>query len=123
MYAINKAALKLVKHAQQSNIKSAVINTDSLTSLLTLKSNIVKSKLVEETIHNLNAAGDIVKLTLRWNKAHVENHRGNHRADSLANAGARERTERNQPVHKVQDIPKIAFNMAKTAIQGKIKDI
>ena len=123
MYAINKAALKLVENAQIAGIKSAVINTDSLTSLLTLKNKEVKLKLVEETIHNLNAAGEIINLTLRWNKAHDENHRGNHRADTLANEGAKERTERNQPVHKVQDIPRITFNMVKTKLNGIIKDI
>ena len=49
MYAINKAALKLVENAQIEGIKSAVINTDSLTSLLTLKNKEVKLKLVEHT--------------------------------------------------------------------------
>ena len=122
MYAINKAATWLVSHAAQHKFKSAVINTDSYSSIQALQNKEVKSKLVEDTVHKVNMAASIVSLTIRWNKAHEEEHRGNDRADKLANQGAKE-FEEGQPVFLVEDVPKLPFSTVKSELLAKVKSL
>ena len=112
MYAKNKAASWLVSHASQHEFKSAVINTDSFSSRQALRNKEVKSKLVEDTVHKVDMATSIASLTIRWNKAHKEELRGNDRADKLANHGAKE-FEEGQPV-VVEDVPKLPFSTVKS---------
>ena len=118
MYAINQAALWILQNYQQRNLLSAVINSDSQASLNALQTKEVKSSLVKETVSNLNKVASKISLKIRWNKAHVEEHRGNHRADRLANEGADPEIGL-----LVDDVPKIPHSIMKSKIIQAVKAV
>ena len=118
MYAINKAALWLLQNCDQRNIMSAVINSDSQASLKALQAKEIKSSLVKETMGNLNSVASRISLKLRWNKAHVDDHRGNNRADRLANEGADPGIGLS-----VDDVPKIPLSIIKSKIIQAVKSV
>ena len=80
IFAINQAALFLQQH-QFSYIKFFV---DSQAAILALNKKSIHSRLVGDTVHNLNLVSGNLRLV--WIKAHV-GHQGNERADQLAKAG------------------------------------
>ena len=112
MYAIKKAALWILENRERQNIASATICSDSQTALMILKSVVVKSSLVKETMESLNEVALSTNLKLRYVKAHDENNRGNDRADSLANRGADP-----EEGTLVNDLPKIPFSIVKSKIK------
>jgi len=117
MYAIKKAAEWLHANYAEKNIKEAVINTDSESSLHALNACVTTSSSVKETVFMLNMAAQYVKITLRWVKAHDEN-RGNDRADRLAKSGAK---SRNMP--EVPDLPKIPLSIIKGKVNRAINKL
>ena len=80
IFAINQAAIELQKHETQY-IKFFI---DSQAALLALNKSIITSRLVGDTVHNLNLLSGSVRLV--WVKAHV-GHEGNEQADGLAKYG------------------------------------
>ena len=83
IYAINKAALYLQSINCPQYVKFFV---DSQAALLALNNKSVSSRLVGDTIHNLNLIQGRVRLV--WIKAHV-GHPGNEKADELAKDGTK----------------------------------
>ena len=82
IYAINRAAIFL----QQLNPAFIKIYVDSQAALLALNNKNISSRLVGDTVHNLNLIQGTVRLV--WIKAHV-GHPGNEKADALAKQGTR----------------------------------
>ena len=80
IFAINQAAIYL----QNSNASFIKIFVDSQAALLALNNKTISSRIVGDTVHNLNLIQGQVRLV--WIKAHV-GHRGNERADHLAKLG------------------------------------
>ena len=84
MYAIKEAAREysILRLPNENHIK---LFTDSQAALLALTHTNIKSKLVYDTINTLNMlAQEVQSLEICWIKAHV-GHKGNERADELAN--------------------------------------
>ena len=81
IFAINQAAIFLQNSTRSSYIKFFV---DSQAALMALNNKNVTSRLVGDTMHNLNLVPGLIRLV--WIKAHV-GHKGNERADGLAKAG------------------------------------
>ena len=79
--AINKAAIYIQSLENTNYIK---IFVDSQAALQALSKKDITSRLVGDTVHNLNLIPGLVRLV--WIKAHV-GHDGNERADELAKAG------------------------------------
>ena len=81
VFAINQAAIFL---QNQTNIFFTKFFIDSQAALLALNNKTVTSRLVGDTMHNLNLIPGNIRLV--WIKAHV-GHEGNERADVLAKEG------------------------------------
>ena len=81
IFAINQAAIFLQTLPNNTYIKFFV---DSQAALLALNNKSVTSRLVGDTVHNLNLVPGLVRLV--WIKAHV-GHDGNEQADRLAKHG------------------------------------
>ena len=81
IFAINKAAIFIQRIGNAKFIKFFV---DSQAALLALNNKNVTSRIVGDTIHNLNLIPGLVRLV--WIKAHV-GHAGNEKADELAKQG------------------------------------
>ena len=81
IFAINQAAIAVLNMPNFQFIKFFV---DSQAALLALNNKHVTSRLVGDTIHNLNLISGHVRLV--WIKAHV-GHLGNEKADELAKVG------------------------------------
>ena len=81
IFAINQAALFIQRLGYPRYIK---IFVDSQAALLALNKKDITSRLVGDTVHNLNLIPGLTRLV--WIKAHV-GHEGNERADELAKAG------------------------------------
>jgi ribonuclease HI len=69
-------------------IEEVDIITDSKAAIGALAGNIIKSKLVSDTIKELHKLSSRAKLSINWIKAHV-GHEGNEEADRLAKEGTR----------------------------------
>ena len=108
IFAINQAALTLQNLHKLFFIK---IFVDSQAALLALNSKTVTSRLVADTVHNLNLVPAPIRLV--WIKAHV-GHEGNEKADQLAKEGTQLSTVSSVP------LPKQA---TKAAIQEAIDEI
>ena len=108
IYAINQAAIFL-QHLP--NIFFTKIFVDSQAALLALNNKSITSRLVGDTVHNLNLISGNIRLV--WIKAHV-GHEGNEKADSLAKVGT-----------TLADIARIALpkQATKLAIRQAIDDI
>ena len=105
IFAINQAAIILQNLTNCFYIKFFV---DSQAALLALNKKTINSRLVGDTIHNLNLITG--KARLVWIKAHV-GHDGNERADQLAKEGT------TLPTISPVSLPKQATKAAiKTAI-------
>ena len=83
IFAINKAALYL---QTLNNIRYVKFFVDSQAALLALNNKTISSRLVGDTIHNLNLVQGHVRLV--WIRAHV-GHLGNEKADELAKDGTK----------------------------------
>ena len=81
IFAINRAAVLIQSFQNAHYIKFFV---DSQAALLALHNSTVTSRVVGDTVHNLNLIPGNVRLV--WIKAHV-GHEGNERADELAKVG------------------------------------
>ena len=81
IFAINQAAIYLQSFNNTYYIKFFV---DSQAALLALNNKSISSRLVGDTVHNLNLLQSQARLV--WIKAHV-GHAGNERADELAKLG------------------------------------
>ena len=116
MYAIKKSAEWILNNHNkpgQRPFSTVAIYTDSLSSILALKGYETKTRIVKETFDALNHAAILVKIHIRWVKAH-KNHEGNEAADILANHGAD--ADMRDPV---PDLPKMAFSQMKALIHKK----
>lgn len=82
VFAINQAAL-ILQALPHSN-KYIKFFVDSQAALLSLNNTSINSRLVGDTVHNLNCVEGHVRLV--WIKAHV-GHPGNEQADELAKLG------------------------------------
>jgi ribonuclease HI len=69
-------------------IEEVDIITDSKAAIGALAGNVIRSKLVSDTIKELNKLGSRAKLAINWIKAHV-GHEGNEEADRLAKEGTK----------------------------------
>ena len=83
VFAINQAAIFL---QSLPNIFFTKFFVDSQAALLALNNKSITSRLVGDTVHNLNLIPGNTRLV--WIKAHV-GHDGNERADTLAKEGTR----------------------------------
>ena len=108
IFAINQAAIFLQSHQTPAYIKFFV---DSQAALLALNNKCVTSRLVGDTMHNLNLVSGLIRLV--WIKAHV-GHAGNERADQLAKAGT--------AMVSISHIP-LPKQATKTAIKVAIDEI
>ena len=108
IFAINQAALILQRLGYPKYIKFFV---DSQAALMALDNKSVTSRLVGDTVHNLNLIPASTRLV--WIKAHV-GHEGNERADVLAKEGT------SLPTPQPLALPKQA---TKTAIKFAIDEI
>ena len=93
VFAIKKAAIWIVEHADRFKFTSIDIYIDCLAAIMALKKSRVKSQIVWDTVKLLNMAAECLSgsLTLRWCEAHVEGsmaHRGNALSDELAKRAA-----------------------------------
>ena len=104
-----KAAARWIKENRIG--RTIVIYSDSRAALMALDCTKVKSQLVLQTQLELQRAGEINNVILRWVKAHV-GHEGNEAADALA----KERTELQQVC---SDAPKIPESMVKMRFRQK----
>ena len=83
MIAIRDATQLMIEHLQEHQ-KYIKIFSDSQAAIQALNSPTITSKIVEETVRNLNTLGSKVnRLEIEWIKAHV-GYEGNERADELA---------------------------------------
>ena len=98
--AINQAALFL---HDLHNLKYIKFFVDSQAALLALNNKTISSRLVGDTVHNLNLIQGDVRLV--WIKAHV-GHAGNEMADALAKQGTL------LPIPQSVALPKQATKMA-----------
>ena len=80
---------------------------------MALKSNVITSRQISDTVSNLNFISHRNNITLRWVKAHV-NHTGNERADELAKLGV------DSPDRMVPDLPKVSNKAVRTALRLKV---
>ena len=97
MIAIRAATQLMIEHLQEHQ-KYIKIFSDSQAAIQALNSPTITSKIVEETVRNLNTLGSKVnRLEIEWIKAHV-GYEGNERADELARQAA--------------DIPEIDLHIA-----------
>ena len=108
IYAINQAALFIHNLPNFQFIKFFV---DSQAALLALNSKDISSRLVGDTVHNLNLISGSVRLV--WIKAHV-GHEGNETADKLAKLGT------TRPTPAPLALPK---QVAKQAIKEAIDEM
>ena len=120
MYAIKKAAEWITNNHNrpgQRPFSSVTIYSDSLSSIQALEGYETKTRSVKETFDALNQAGILVRIAIRWIKAH-DNHAGNDKADDLANHGAQ--ADMRDPV---PDLPKMPFSQMKSLMHKKALEI
>ena len=86
IYAINMACFYL--RAMQTSNQQITIHVDSQAALYALQASSIKSKLVHETVTELNQLSTSNEVRLQWVKAHVGTE-GNEEADKAAKAGSR----------------------------------
>ena len=120
MYALKKAAEWIIDNHNKQGIpffSSVCIFSDSLSSIQALQNNESKNRIVIETVGKLNRAAELVHITIRWVKAHVD-HMGNERADELAKEGAEADLRDPEP-----DLPKMPFSKMKALMHSKALEV
>ena len=120
IFGITEAATWINDWANHFQIKTVVINVDSLSSIKAIDNHKVKSKLVWKAIQALNNASKKVdSLQIRWVKAHLDDsilHRGNYFADASAKEGAQGLDKESYIFDG--DLPYRSYNVIKSEIHG-----